>query len=317
MTLFNLFKIFYSSLELYDFFLFIFYYTCSSSNLRLRNNGLNLRHLDVVLVEVALEVEVGQALRVRNAQQLLERGIRLDVVLVLEALLLDVGRHRLGDVGAAHLAALRLAEEDAEVIAQLRGDLEDAEAGRLRRTVLIELRRRAALALAGILDLAGNTLLELLELGVQRGDRLAEAVQGTDHATDLIADRLDRLLSGLGRHRRNNGRHSRNNRGSRNGLRLGRRLLGNNLLGLNRRRGRNGNRGRHRRDLNRLLLGNTLRRNLGNSGGGVHCTSTGGRIGRHFTHYDFFHESSRSNFYIRIYFFPYFCLWNQKIIFFF
>jgi len=120
-----------------------------------------------VLVEVALEVEVRQALRVRNAEQLLERGIRLDVVLVLEALLLDVGRHRLGDVGAAHLAALGLAEEDTEVIAELGGDLEDAEAGRLRGTVLIELRRRATLALAGILDLASNTLLKLLELGVQ------------------------------------------------------------------------------------------------------------------------------------------------------
>ena len=135
-----------------------------TANLRLR--GLSLHHLNVVLVEVALEVEVREALRVSNAEELLERGIRLDVVLVLEALLLDVGRDGLGDIGAAHLAALGLAMEDAEVIAQLRGDLEDAEAGRLRNTVLIELRGRAALALAGILDLTGHTLLELLELGV-------------------------------------------------------------------------------------------------------------------------------------------------------
>jgi len=135
-----------------------------TANLRLR--GLSLHHLNVVLVEVALEVEVREALRVSNAEELLERGIRLDVVLVLEALLLDVGRDGLGDIGAAHLAALGLAKEDAEVIAQLRGDLEDAEAGRLRNTVLIELRGRAALALAGILDLTGHTLLELLELGV-------------------------------------------------------------------------------------------------------------------------------------------------------
>ena len=258
-----------------------------------------------MLVEVALEVEVRQTLRVGNAEQLLERGIRLDVVLVLEALLLDVGRHRLGDVGAAHLAALGLAEEDAEVITELRGDLEDAEAGRLGGTVLIELRGGAALALAGILDLAGNTLLELLELGVQRGDRLAEAVQRTDHATDLIADRLDRLLSGyLGRHngRRRYDSRRRNNGGRRNRLGLGR-LLGDNLLGLNRRRGRGSNGGRHYRDLNRLLLSNTLRRNLGGRGG-IHCTSTGGRIRRHFTHYYFFHEWSRSNFYIRIHFFP-------------
>jgi len=129
-----------------------------------------------VLVEVALEVEVGEALSVGNAEELLERSIRLDVVLVLEALLLDVGRHRLGDVGAAHLTALGLAKEDAEVITELRGDLEDAEAGRLRNAILIELRGRAALALASILDLTGHTLLELLELGVKGGDGLAEAV---------------------------------------------------------------------------------------------------------------------------------------------
>ena len=144
------------------------------ANLRL--GGISLDYLDVVLVEVALEVEVREALRVSNAKELLERGIRLDVVLVLEALLLDVGGDRLGDIGAAHLAALRLAEEDAEVIAELGGNLEDAEAGRLRNTVLIELRGGAALALAGILDLTGYTLLELLELGVQGGDGLTEAV---------------------------------------------------------------------------------------------------------------------------------------------
>ena len=144
------------------------------ANLRLR--GLSLHYLDVVLVEVALEVEVGETLSIRNAEELLERGIRLDVVLVLEALLLDVGRDGLGDIGAAHLAALGLAEEDTEVIAELRGNLEDAEAGRLRNTVLIELRGGAALALAGILDLTSYTLLELLELGVQGGDGLTEAV---------------------------------------------------------------------------------------------------------------------------------------------
>jgi len=129
-----------------------------------------------VLVEVALEVEVGEALSVSNAEELLERSIRLDVVLVLETLLLDVGRHGLGDIGAAHLAALGLAKEDAEVIAELGGDLEDAEASRLRGTILIELGRGATLALAGILDLTGNTLLELLELVVKGGDGLEEAV---------------------------------------------------------------------------------------------------------------------------------------------
>ena len=50
----------------------------------------NLRLLDVVGVEVALEVEVREVVRIREAEQLLERGIRLDVVLVLQVLLLHV-----------------------------------------------------------------------------------------------------------------------------------------------------------------------------------------------------------------------------------
>ena len=234
-----------------------------------------------MLVQILLEVEVGERLALRDAEELLERRIRLDVVLVLEALLLDVGRHGLRDVGAAHLAALRLREEGAEVIAQLGRHLEDGQARRLGDTVLIQL-RRAALALASILDLAGNTLLELLELGVERGDRLAEAVQGTDHATDLITNRLDRLLDGRDRdralrrgrrgdNRRNNGRRS----GDRlRGLRgtLDRRLL----LGNSRRRRRGGNRRRDDR-LNGLLLRYSLLGNGLRGGRGVHCTRYGGR----------------------------------------
>jgi len=250
-----------------------------------RRSHRGLLNLEVVLVQVLLEVEVRERLPLRHAEKLLERRIRLDVVLVLEALLLDVGRHGLRDVGAAHLAALRLGEERAEVITELRGDLEDGETRRLGRTVLVQL-RRTALALASILDLASHTLLELLELGVERGDRLAQAVQGTDHAADLIADRLDRLLGD----RRNNGNRRRNRRnGGRNGRRgnlgLDRRLLDRLLrrLGHRRNRRRNRNRGRRRsRRRLRLLLRYTLRYRL--RGGGIHCTRSGGKIGRHFTH---------------------------------
>lgn len=238
----------------------------------------DLLDLDVVLVQVLLEVEVRERLALRDAEELLEGGIRLDVVLVLQALLLDVRRDGLRDVGAAHLAALRLGEEGAEVIAERRRHLEDGQARRLGDTVLIQL-GRAALALAGILDLAGNTLLELLELGVEGGDRLAEAVQGTDHATDLIANRLYRLLDrgALRRGRRGDNRRN-NNRRSDNRLRGLRRALGRRLLlGNNRRRRRGGNRRRDDR-LNGLLLRYSLLRNgLGNRGRGVHCTRYGGR----------------------------------------
>ena len=270
-----------------------------------------------MLVEVLLEVEVRQGLTLRHAEQLLERHIRLDVVLVLQALLLDVRRDRLRDVGAAHLAALRLGEEVAQVIAQLRRDLEDAEAGRLRHAILIQL-RRTALALARILDLAGNTLLELLQLGVERGDRLAEAVQGTDHATDLIANRLDRLL-GDNRRRRNNRGDRRNDR--RNNGRLGLHgLLGDGLLLGNRRSGdrrRGGNRRRGRRRLNGILLRDTLGNRLGGGRGRVHCTSTGGRIHLYFTHYLPLYQLTALKFIIRHSFFQAKFLLVKKIHYFF
>jgi len=230
-----------------------------------------------VLIQVLLEVEVRERLALGDAKELLEGGIRLDVVLVLEALLLDVRRNGLRDVGAAHLAALRLGKEGAEVIAERRGHLEDGQARRLGDTILIQL-GRAALALAGILDLTGNTLLELLELGVEGGDRLAEAVQGTDHATDLIANRLDRLLDGRNRalsrrgdNRRNDSRRSSNRLRSLRGT-LGRRLL----LGNNRRRRRGGDRRRDNR-LNGLLLCYSLLGNSLRGGRGIHCTRYGGR----------------------------------------
>ena len=260
---------------------------------RRRNDLLNL---EVVLVQVLLEVEVRERLTLRHAEKLLEGSIRLDVVLVLEALLLDVGRHGLRDVGAAHLAALRLGEERAQVVTELGGDLKDGQTRRLGRTVLVQL-RRTALALASILDLTGHTLLQLLELGVERGDRLTEAVQRTDHAADLITDRLNRLLNGRNRRRRRRRRRSGRNRrnGGRNSRRgnlgLGRSLL-DRLLGRlghrrNRRnRRRNRNRGRRRRSRHRLRL--LLRYALDNrlhDYRGIHCTRSGGKIGRHFTHY--------------------------------
>ena len=66
----------------------MFYVLVFAYYLSRRYNNLGL--LDVVGVEVALEVEVREVVRIREAEQLLERGIRLDVVLVLQVLLLHV-----------------------------------------------------------------------------------------------------------------------------------------------------------------------------------------------------------------------------------
>ena len=235
----------------------------------------DLLDLDVVLVQVLLEVEVRERLALRDAEELLEGGIRLDVVLVLQALLLDVRRDGLRDVGAAHLAALRLGEEGAEVIAERRRHLEDGQARRLGDTVLIQL-GRAALALAGILDLAANTLLELLELREEATKRLAHRRDARNHRLDLLANRLHRYLRDRRRDRRSGGgnnRRDRRNRGRSRRLRLY--SLGLRNLLLNRGRGRRRNRNRCSDRRNLLLLRNLRNRLLGGRGRGTHYTRTG------------------------------------------
>jgi hypothetical protein len=234
-----------------------------------------------VLVEVALQVKVRELLALRDAEELLERGIRLDVVLVLEVLLLDVVVDRLRDLRAAHEGALALAEEVAELLRDLRGALEDGRGALDLNAVLVRL--DAALTLARILDLAVDTLLEALDQGDNRRRRLAERRElGGDSLHVLIQRRSrrrgGRRLSGRRRDRRNDNRRS--DRRSRLSLRG---LLGSYLL-LNRRHSRcNRNQGGNR-GLNSGGLRGDLLSDLRGSRRAHHTSSRGIRR-RHFTHY--------------------------------
>jgi len=111
-------------------------------------------------VEILLEVEVGELVLGREVEELEKRRITLDVVLVLEVLLLHVGRDELRDVGAALLGADRAAHECAESRGDVRRNLEDGDTGRL---ALLTLNRRlAAAALVGeLLDTSGLLLKAL------------------------------------------------------------------------------------------------------------------------------------------------------------
>ena len=233
-------------------------------------------------VEVALEVEVREVVRIREAEQLLERGIRLDVVLVLQVLLLhvvvDLARH----VGAGDQRALRLAEEDAELIRDLRGDLEDGRTTRLG--ALLALRLDAAATLARILDLAVDALLQLLDLRDHRGDNLAETREATQNDLEVVVQARGRRLGGdlrdsrrRGDNRRSDDRRSRSRRSSS-------RLLRHLLLSSRRRRrnGRGRSRNYRRRSGRNLLLRNTLSSGRGRA---HRYTSTGGRIHLKQTHY--------------------------------
>ena len=121
-------------------------------------------------VQVALQVEVGELVSISDGQELLQCSVRLDVVLVLQTLFLDVVVDGLGDFTAAHQSAVGLAQELAEFISDLGGALEDAGSARLCISTLFDL--AATLALASILDLTVNTLLELLDLREHGGDSL-------------------------------------------------------------------------------------------------------------------------------------------------
>ena len=247
-----------------------------------RNSRDNLGLLDVVGIEVALEVEVREVVRIGEAEELLERRIRLDVVLVLEVLLLHVVVDLTRHVGAGDEGALGLAKEHAELISDLRGDLEDR--GTAGLGALLALSLDAAAALARILDLAVDTLLQLLDLSDHCGDNLTETREATENDLEIVIEaggrRLSGDLSGSSYDRRSNNRGSHRDRGS---LSLGR-LLGNLLLsdrcsGCRRRNGRGDNRYRRRSN---LLLGNTLSSGRGRA---HRYTSTGGRIHLKQTHY--------------------------------
>ena len=95
------------------------------------------RRLDVVAVEVALEVEVSQRLTFTDGEQLAQRSIGLDVVLVLQLVRLYILVHGLGDLRAAHESRGRATEEAEELGGDLSRALEDGRGALDLNAVLI------------------------------------------------------------------------------------------------------------------------------------------------------------------------------------
>ena len=212
-------------------------------------------------VQVALKVEVRQGLALANGQQGLQGGIGLDVVLVLQVLLLHVVVHALGHLRAAHQSPVRLTQELAELIRHLGGALKDAQ--RTGRSTLGG--GCAALALARILQLAVDTLLQLLHLAQHRRHRLAQGVQVASHGLQvLIQSGSGASGGGLGSRHHGGGRHHHRRSSRRGGLRGLRSLCG--LGGLH-----NGSSNGRRSGSGRLLR-NLGSGGLGRGGGGVHYT---------------------------------------------
>ena len=236
------------------------------------HNALGLRRglgrLGVVVVEVALEVEVRELVALRDGKKLLERGIRRDGVLVLEVVLLYVVVDTLRDLRARDKRALRKAEERAELIRDLYGALEDGErTGLVTLGTILDL--RAALALAGILDLTVYTLVKALDVGKKGGNRLTNRVEVVRDGLEVLIKRRRRDGGYSGGNRLNGRRRNNNGRNSGGGRGLG--GLGNLYrLGSLNNGGNNGN-------LNNFLLGGRLACN-GLGRGRTHHTRCGGSI---------------------------------------
>lgn len=178
-------------------------------------------------LEVALEVEDLQLILLSEVEELAESSISLDVLLVHETLGLGVATDGGGNLAAAHESALGLTEEHTEIIGDLAGLGED---GLLLRLVGITLGLAVAATLAGLLELTGDALLELLHLGedlgegsTHLGNLLNEAVElGND--VDILNN--SRGGSGDGRGGSNRGGSRSSNDRGRSGNRSSNSLLG-------------------------------------------------------------------------------------------
>jgi hypothetical protein len=257
-----------NALKKENVYLFIY---LPEANLR---SGNRLGFLDVVSIEVALEVEVGEVISIREAEELLEGSIRLDVMLVLEGVLLDILVDLTSHIGAGDEGSLGLAKESAELISDLGGDLKD---GRTTLGTLFTLSLYATTALAGVLDLTVNTLLELLDLSHGAGDIFTNSGEARENSLHVLIKSGGRSLRGGIRGRSRSGS---NNRGSRS--RSGSSNLLGSLLGLgsnrSRSRGSYGGRSGGSRGILSLLGYALLGRSSRVGGSRVHYTSTGGRI---------------------------------------
>jgi hypothetical protein len=228
-----------------------------------------------VSIEVALEVEVGEVVSVREAEQLLEGSIRLDVMLILEGVLLDVLVDLTGHVGARDEGTLGLTEEGAELISDLGRDLKD---GRTTLGALFAFSLYAAAALASILDFTVDTLFKLLDLSDHGGNDFTETREASEHALHVFIKGGGRSLRGSGirgRSRDNGGSSGYRGRSSGGSDFLGSLLgLSSSRSGYNRSNG-----GRSSGDRGIVgFLGDTLLGRGRGGGGGIHHISTGGSI---------------------------------------
>ena len=177
-------------------------------SLRRRDN-----RLDVVPLEVLLEVEDRQLVRLREAEELAERGIRVDRLLVRQLVVLRVLHDATRDIRTADERVGREAEENTEILRDLHRLGEDRRGVGLLLTISADSARLATTATLGLLLKASNLLLHLLHLRRELIEGRAEGVELDKERGEVRDYRLLGLgLSDNGDYRGRRGRGNRRGR---------------------------------------------------------------------------------------------------------
>lgn len=136
-------------------------------------------------LEVLLEVEDGEAVRLREAEKLAERGIRLDGLLVRELVVLCILHNAARDIRAADLRARGEAKEDAEILRDLNRLGEDRRGVGLLLAISADSASLAAAATLGLLLKAGDLLLHLLHLRRELVEGDTEGVELDEESSEV------------------------------------------------------------------------------------------------------------------------------------
>jgi len=154
-----------------------------------------------------LEVEVGKLIRRGNLKELGKLGVGVNlaaVALVLKTIRRDVGVNLLAHVRARHLSADGLAEERSELLADERGLNKTRGLARARGLALL------GRSLLGSLHLAGNSLLEHLEVILdgreEAGELLELGIELSNAASNAGNLSRDGGIGGRGNHGHGGGR---------------------------------------------------------------------------------------------------------------
>lgn len=148
--------------------IFILYCVYINNVIVRRTRHLSGLGLDEVVLQVALEIEIGKGLVRLHTKKLLERSIGdngATIRLVLEIVRLNILINFLGNRSARHFSTLLLAEENSKLITDA-GGLHET-----RRLAVARVSLAAKGTLLGGLEVAHNRLLKELVLGLKSGNK--------------------------------------------------------------------------------------------------------------------------------------------------